>query len=231
MIKTIKPHSEEVVKITCSCGCDDYIQFTRFLDSYRNSDDEELYLLEFKTNTKNWDLKLKLKEFLRLIKNPKHYMTEGKHAYYMDFMLNSEQALRLFNILKDDIENFKEETADSILKGIENFSPLNKKVDEYTIVMKDFNEDLMWIGLDGIELKSIPELNQKEGFHAHDISIGYRLDKSEDRKNLMRGFFFFLRTGYKYYISDYDAILNKEDIISIMGSIKYMLNNTFQKSI
>jgi hypothetical protein len=232
-MRVIRPFVEEVCKVTCSCGCEDYIQINRYLESYRNSfvskdEPEELYHLEIKHDSSKWSTKTKIRELLLAVKNSSQFKSSGKKEYYHSFDITPEQAQKLFDTLKEDIENFDEDTADFILQGVEEFSPIDKKVDEYTLLMSNFYSNLMWIGADGNDLESPPNLIS--GFNPFSVSIGWRFDEQTNRRDMLRGWRYFLTQGVKYHISEYDALLSKEDIVSIMGSIKYMLENTFQES-
>lgn len=228
-MRVIHPHVEDVVRITCSCGCDDYIQFNRYLDSYteHSKEREELYHLQIEHDSENWPLSIKLRELFLGVKDPDSFKKNGKKEYHHSMMISPSQAEKLYNIIKEDIENFDEETADYILQRLEDFQPIDKQVDEYTHLISDFNCDLMWIGCDGVELESPP--NPKAGFYPHDVVIGWRFDDNTTRRDIFRGWKYFLRKGVKYNISTFDAILGKEDIVSILGSIRYMLDNIFQE--
>lgn len=228
-MKTIRPYVEEVVKITCSCSCEDSIQFNRYLESFKFNDkeQEEIYVLDMKKDSERWPFKLKFKMLWDPITKIQSYK-DGKGQYYNSNMINKEQAQRLYDTLIEDIENFDESIADFILQGIEEFSPIKEKVNEYTLLIGNFNCDLMWIGVDGSELESPPNL--KAGFYPYDVIIGWRIAKSVKRRDLFRYWRHYFKTGQKYEITEFDAVLGKEDMVVILGSLKYILNNTFKNS-
>lgn len=228
-MKIIHPYHEEIAKVTCSCGCDDFMQFNRWADVEllkNETEQEELYSLDLKKDSEKWPFKLKFTSLWDMIINIKSYKN-GENQYCHSHMMNKKQAEKLYDTLIQDIENFDEQIADFILQGLEDFVPIDEKVNEYTKLIGNFNCDLMWIGVDGADLKSPP--NPEEGFYPHDVVIGWRLAESVNRKDLLRFWRHYLKTGSKYEITEFDAVLGKEDIVVILGSIKYMLSNIFKK--
>lgn len=222
-MRVIRPHVDEVVKVTCSCGCEDYIQLNRYLDSYNKDveeDEKVLYHLEIKHDAKEWPLKIKLRELWQAFKNPDSFRNDGKNEYYNYIGITFQQSEKLFTLLKEDIEHFDEKTADYILLGVEDFSPIDKRTDEYTQLISNFNCDLMWIGVDGAELESPPSI--VEGWSPYEVKIGWRFDEHIVRKDVLYGWRYFLKTGHKYNITTFDALLGKEDIITLLGSLKYI---------
>lgn len=226
-MKTIKPYVEDVVKVTCSCGCDEYIQFGRYLESFKFGDkeQEEIYILDIKKDADRWGFKIKFKMLWDMITKIQSYK-DGKNQYSNSNMINKEQTQRLYDTLIEDIKHFDKDITAFILQGVEEFSPIKEKVNEYTLLIGNFNCDLMWIGVDGAELESPP--NPKAGFYPHDVVIGWKLAKSVSRKDLFRFWRNYFKTGQKYEITEFDATLRKEDIIIILGSIKYILGEIFK---
>ena len=111
-MKIIRPYNEEVVKLTCSCGCEDSIQFDRYLEScsFNKEEQEELYLLTIKKDAKYWPFSLKFRSLWNIVTNIQSYKN-GKNQYYSSNMMNKDQADKFYDILIQDIENFNESIA------------------------------------------------------------------------------------------------------------------------